>query len=159
MAERTDPRALKKWLILAAVVYFLFPYDLLPDVLGLPGRIDDLLMVAWLAWVYRSRVKQASAAGHDGGAEARSDTAHEAEHGARHQRESASARPQDAKALDPYAVLGIAPSASREAIQSAYRARMHEYHPDKVAHLGEELQKLAHEKTQQIQRAYQQLRE
>ncbi len=147
MAERTDPRALKKWLILAAIVYFLFPYDLLPDVLGLPGRIDDLLMVAWLAWVYRSRVKQASAAGH------------EAQHEARHQRESASNGPRDAKTLDPYAVLGIAPSASREAIQSAYRARMHEYHPDKVAHLGEELQTLAHEKTQQIQRAYQQLRQ
>jgi len=32
------------------------------------------------------------------------------------------------------------------------------YHPDKVAHLGEELQKLAHEKSQEIQRAYQQLR-
>jgi DnaJ like chaperone protein len=35
---------------------------------------------------------------------------------------------------------------------------MMEYHPDKVAHLGEELQKLAHEKSQEIQRAYQQLR-
>ncbi|MCZ7620294.1 MAG: DnaJ domain-containing protein [Myxococcota bacterium] len=155
MAERTDPRALKKWLILAAIVYFLFPYDLLPDVLGLPGRIDDVLLVAWLAWVYRSRAKQASATGHEGGAEA----GHEAQHEARHQRESASAGPRDATALDPYAVLGLAPSASREAIQSAYRARMHEYHPDKVAHLGEELQKLAHEKTQQIQHAYQQLRE
>ncbi len=35
---------------------------------------------------------------------------------------------------------------------------MKEYHPDKVAHLGEELQELAHKKSLDIQRAYQQLR-
>jgi DnaJ like chaperone protein len=48
-------------------------------------------------------------------------------------------------------------SASGKEIQSAYRARMQEYHPDKVAHLGDELQKLAHEKSQDIQRAYQEI--
>jgi DnaJ-domain-containing protein 1 len=35
---------------------------------------------------------------------------------------------------------------------------MHEYHPDKVAHLGKELQQLAHRKALEIQQAYQQLR-
>lgn len=129
MRKRADPRALKKWLILAALVYFIFPYDLIPDFAGLPGRIDDVLMMAGLAWFYRNRAQQASAAGSEA-----------------------------AQVFDPYAVLGIAPTASREAIQSAYRARMQEYHPDKVAHLGEELQRLALEKSQQIQRAYQQLR-
>ncbi len=44
-----------------------------------------------------------------------------------------------------------------ETIQTAYKARMNEYHPDKVAHLGEDLQKLAHRKALEIQRAYQQL--
>jgi DnaJ like chaperone protein len=34
---------------------------------------------------------------------------------------------------------------------------MKEYHPDKVAHLGEELQELAHRKVLEIQKAYQQL--
>ncbi len=48
-------------------------------------------------------------------------------------------------------------SATRDAIRAAYRERMKEYHPDKVAQLGEALQKLAHEKSQEIQRAYQQL--
>ena len=33
-----------------------------------------------------------------------------------------------------------------------------EYHPDKVAHLGEELQELAHRKALEIQQAYRQLR-
>jgi DnaJ-domain-containing protein 1 len=35
---------------------------------------------------------------------------------------------------------------------------MREYHPDKVAHLGEALQKVAHEKSQEIQQAYRALR-
>ncbi len=35
---------------------------------------------------------------------------------------------------------------------------MNEYHPDKVAHLGEDLQKLAHRKSLEIQQTYQQLR-
>ena len=150
MRERTDPRPLKKWLILAAVVYFLFPYDLIPDFAGLPGRIDDVLMMVGLAWFYRKHAKQFFSAG---SADGREDGRASGE-----RRRASAAGPEDAKAFDPYAVLGIAPTASREAIQSAYRARMQEYHPDKVAHLGEELQRLALEKSQQIQRAYQQLR-
>ena len=55
-------------------------------------------------------------------------------------------------------MLGISRSATSEEIQAAYRARMREYHPDKVAHLGEDLQQLAHRKSQEIQRAYQKLR-
>lgn len=146
MRERTDPRALKKWLILAAIVYFLFPYDLIPDFAGLPGRIDDVLVMAGLAWFYRNQAKQFFAAGSSGSREAGAE------------RDSAPSGSADATAFDPYDVLGVTSSASSDAIHSAYRARMQEYHPDKVAHLGEELQKLAHEKSQQIQRAYQQLR-
>lgn len=55
-------------------------------------------------------------------------------------------------------MLGVERSASADEIRAAYRARMQEYHPDKVAHLGEELQKLAHRKAQEIQHAYEQLR-
>ena len=150
MRERTDPRPLKKWLILAALVYFIFPYDLVPDFLGLPGRIDDLLVMAWLAWFYRNRAREFFAAG---SADRPGDGPATGE-----RRRASAAGSEGAEAFDPYAVLGIAPTASREAIQSAYRARMQEYHPDKVAHLGEELQKLALEKSQQIQCAYQQLR-
>jgi DnaJ-class molecular chaperone len=56
-------------------------------------------------------------------------------------------------------VLGIAPSATADEIRKAYHERMQEYHPDKVAHLGQELQELALEKSQQIQHAYRQLSE
>ena len=60
--------------------------------------------------------------------------------------------------LDAWTVLGIHRSASPKEIQSAYRARMQEYHPDKVSHLGQDLQKLAHAKCQEIQQAYRELK-
>jgi uncharacterized membrane protein YkvA (DUF1232 family) len=66
------------------------------------------------------------------------------------------ARPQDAP-WDPYAVLGVGRDASREDITRAYRDQMQRYHPDRVAHLGQELQDLAHRKTVEIQRAYEEL--
>jgi len=58
---------------------------------------------------------------------------------------------------DPYAVLGIPPSATPEEIRRAYRNAIAQYHPDKVEQLGPELRQLANEKTKQINQAYQQL--
>jgi uncharacterized membrane protein YkvA (DUF1232 family) len=143
-----DPRKLKRWLILVAVLYLVFPRDLIPDFFGRGlGLIDDLLLVAFLIYFYRRRLR---------------------DHTDRASRESregdsqeGSSRPQPARsagAPDPYEVLGIPSSASADAIRVAYKARMQEYHPDKVAHLGEELQQLAHRKALEIQQAYRQLR-
>jgi DnaJ-class molecular chaperone len=53
-----------------------------------------------------------------------------------------------------YTVLGIARGASREEVRSQYKEQMKLYHPDRVAHLGAELQTLALEKSKEIQRAY-----
>jgi uncharacterized membrane protein YkvA (DUF1232 family) len=150
MFERVEPKTLVKWLILAAVVYFVVPFDLIPDFLGIPGRIDDVAIMALLAWLYRNHVKQFVATG--SAYEAAGPSAN-----ARSSRDSPS-QSKKAKVFDAYTVLGVTRSASSDAIQTAYRERMQEYHPDKVAHLGEELQKLAHEKSQEIQRAYRQLR-
>ncbi len=149
MFERTDPKTLMKWLILGAVVYLLLPFDLIPDLLGILGRIDDVAMMALLAWFYRSHLKQFVAAG--SGHEAAGRSA-----GTGFGQDDA-AQSDDAKAFDAYKVLGVTRSASGDAIKAAYRERMKEYHPDKVAHLGEELQELALEKSQEIQRAYRQL--
>jgi DnaJ-domain-containing protein 1 len=60
--------------------------------------------------------------------------------------------------FDPYAVLGIKPGASKQEIQTAYREAMSQYHPDKVAHLGTELQDLATKKAQEFNKAYDMLR-
>jgi DnaJ like chaperone protein len=55
-------------------------------------------------------------------------------------------------------VLGLRPGASHADISRAYRTQMKRYHPDRVDDLGEELQRVAHEKTLEIQRAYEELR-
>ena len=144
----TDPRNLKKWLIIIAVLYLVFPRDLIPDFLGRGlGLIDDFLLIALLSTFYRNRLRKYAARATQGS-------------GGHDQREGSS-RTQAAaseSSFDPYEILSIDSSASREEIQSAYRARMQEYHPDKVAHLGEELQKVAHRKAVEIQQAYERLR-
>jgi hypothetical protein len=53
-----------------------------------------------------------------------------------------------------YTTLGVSADAPIEEIQRAFRQRMSEYHPDKVASLGEELRTLAEEKSKEISLAY-----
>ena len=143
-----DPKNLKKWLIIIAVLYLVFPRDLIPDFLGSGlGLIDDLSLVALLTYFYRNRLREYTARANQ-------------ESGGRDERERSSSAQAKASesSFDPYQILGIDASASGKEIQAAYKARMHEYHPDKVAHLGEELQKVAHRKAVEIQQAYEQLR-
>jgi DnaJ-domain-containing protein 1 len=143
-----DPRTLKKWLIAIGVLYLVFPRDLVFDFLGRGlGLIDDLLVIALLVWFYRRHLRGMAAR-----------ETRESEGPGRKERSSRAQPAASEPAFDPYEVLGIPSSASGETIQSAYKARMNEYHPDKVAHLGEELQELAHRKALEIQQAYQQLR-
>ncbi len=66
--------------------------------------------------------------------------------------------PRAETAGDPYRVLGVRRDASVEELTRAYRERMMEYHPDRVANLGPELRDLAHRKTVEIQRAWDTLR-
>lgn len=51
-------------------------------------------------------------------------------------------------------VLGIAPDADREAIHAAYRRRLAEYHPDKVATMAPEIRALAERRATEINVAY-----
>lgn len=55
---------------------------------------------------------------------------------------------------DPHEELGVPKGASREEIKTAYKEALKQYHPDKVSHLGPELQQLAREKTNSINKAY-----
>jgi DnaJ like chaperone protein len=53
-----------------------------------------------------------------------------------------------------YKILEIEPSSTNEEIRKAYRKMAVKYHPDKVAHLGEEYRKTADEKFRMVNEAY-----
>ncbi len=57
-----------------------------------------------------------------------------------------------------YKILGIEANASDEDVKKAYRKMAIAFHPDKVAQMGEEYQKGAKEKFQQIQDAYENIK-
>ena len=142
-----NPSKLKRWLIVIAVLYVVLPRDLIPDFFGRGlGLVDDALLIGLLTHFYRKRLREHVARAGE-------------ESGPKEQRERSSGRSDGPEGtFDPHETLGIDSSASEQEIHDAYRARMQEYHPDKVAHLGEELQKVAHRKSIEIQRAYEQLR-
>ena len=55
---------------------------------------------------------------------------------------------------DPYKVLEVDPKASDEAIESAYRRLIAQYHPDKVAGAAAEIRELAAQRAGAINAAY-----
>jgi DnaJ like chaperone protein len=57
-----------------------------------------------------------------------------------------------------YKILEISPDAPDEEVKSAYREMAKKFHPDKVAHLGPEVQQAAHEKFQKVNAAYEEIR-
>ena len=81
----------------------------------------------------------------------------EAEEARRREDEARRQREADAasRALDPYAILGVASDAGADAIEAAYRAAKAKYAPEEVEHLGDEAQAFYREKTAAIERAYQ----
>jgi hypothetical protein len=128
------------WLV--GAVYFLCPYDLLPDFLFGPGWVDDLVILGLIWWwnVKRQRATPGANAGGRGGQGWGGETAEHRTEG------------------NPYEVLGVGEGASMEEIRSAYKRLVAKYHPDKVQHLGPEFQKLAHEKFIAVQQAYEKLK-
>jgi uncharacterized membrane protein YkvA (DUF1232 family) len=117
---------------LALLLYLRSPIDLVPDRVGGIGLLDDLVVLLWGVWWIRRRLARG-----------------------RPQPETRDASPR--APWDPHAVLGVERDASAEEITRAYRERMRSYHPDHVAHLGEELRELAHRKALEIQRAYEEI--
>ena len=57
-----------------------------------------------------------------------------------------------------YKILEINNEASDNEIKRAYRKMAAKFHPDKVHHLGEELQNMAEEKFKSVNDAYQQIK-
>ncbi len=63
-------------------------------------------------------------------------------------------RPAPQTAMPWYVVLDVDRSANRAQITAAYRARISQYHPDKVARMGPEIRALAEKKSAEINTAY-----
>jgi DnaJ-class molecular chaperone len=61
-------------------------------------------------------------------------------------------------APSPWDVLGVEPGASAERIKAAYQDKIRQYHPDRVAGLGPELQKVAEQQSKAINEAYSKLK-
>jgi DnaJ like chaperone protein len=57
-----------------------------------------------------------------------------------------------------YRVLEVTPDASDEELKKAYRRMALKYHPDRVAHLGDDVQKAANAKFQDLNASYEQVK-
>lgn len=132
--------------LIVALLYVFFPRDMVPDYLVGWGWLDDLIVLFFFWRLYRRLVRQRRPGSRNGQTRQRDD--------GRHDRSTGSGAREK---QDPYAILGVAPGASREEIRSAYRRLAAQYHPDKVQHLGKELQELAEVRFKEIQQAYDQL--
>ncbi len=65
---------------------------------------------------------------------------------------------KESKAKKSYNIFGISPNATKDEVDRAYRDLSKKYHPDKVAHLGDEFSKMAHEKFREINKAYEEIK-
>ncbi|RLC10222.1 MAG: hypothetical protein DRH43_06805 [Deltaproteobacteria bacterium] len=106
-----------------------------------PGWLDDLAVFALVLW-WTSRLKKGHQASNKSSAYAGKESAQD------------KGMPEDE---DPYSILGLQPGASKKEIKQAYKRLVAKYHPDKVQHLGNEFQDLAHKKFVAIQKAYETL--
>ena len=129
--------------LIGALLYVLFPRDMVPDFLVGWGWLDDLVVLFFLLQYYR-RLYQQRRPGN------RTDQTRQTDDDRHHRTTGSGTRER----RDPYAILGIAPGATGEEIRSAYRRLAAQYHPDKVQHLGKELQELAEARFKEIQQAY-----
>lgn len=121
-------------ILILLIIYIISPWDLHPHF------IDDLIAfgVLWYLWLkkkkqwgQRSNYYSSSQAQRNG--RARTDSSLGLE--------------------DAYRLMGTTPNASWEEAQKAYKEKVAKSHPDKVAHLSEELQNKAKELTLQLNKA------
>jgi len=144
------PRSLIYICLILALLYVLFPRDLVPDFLVGWGWIDDAVIL-FLLWRFYRRQRELRQTG--GRPDRNQQTSHQNRQ-AGDNRQQRSADAGDRGRRSPYAVLEIEPGASQNEIKSAYRRLAAQYHPDKVQHLGKDLQELAETRFKEIQQAY-----
>lgn len=127
---------MKLLLTILGILYGISPYDLVPDFLLGWGWLDDIALL-YLLWRYV--LSPATSRPHP----AENDTTEQPS--------------RDAAPRSPHEVLGVSPGADQEEIARAYHELARQYHPDMVAHLGQEFQELAEKRFREINEAYEQL--
>jgi len=144
---------MKLVLSLLALLYFILPHDLFPDVVLGWGWLDDLV-VFYLLWrfFYRIKGRPFGFTQREAGREQSSGQSQGEKRSTDNEKSSSAQRLKD-----PYEVLQVSRDASLQEIRAAYKDLAGKYHPDKVLHLGEEFQALAEERFKEIQEAYQML--
>lgn len=121
-------------LIIILIIYIVSPLDLHPLI------FDDLIASGFLYYIWKKFKKQKSPGNYYSRGRAQSNIKNE---------------PDGQMGLnEAYRVLHVSPDAPWGEVQSAYKERMAKSHPDKVAHLGEELQEKAKELTIKINKAF-----
>ena len=134
-----------KWIwIILALIYLLSPYDIIPG-LHPAGWLDDII-VGLLLFRYLSKI-------------VRSGQPPLGNHQKAQQQSNPQGNTSPSKEIrTPHEILGVPPIADQKEIRKAYRNLANQYHPDKVAHLGEEFQTLAEQRFKEIQEAYDKLK-
>lgn len=144
-----------KWMLAAlALLYALVPFDLLPDLLVGWGWLDDLFLLGLVWYLFFWRGRRPTRRTVPGGDDESGKTQEHAQASSAETDRDGAEPPEN-----PYDVLGVPVGASQAEIQAAYRRLAARYHPDKLAHLGQEFQVLAEEKFKAIQSAYETLRD
>ncbi|NWH05705.1 DnaJ domain-containing protein [Desulfobacter latus] len=158
-------------LILLGLAYLISPVDAIPELyLPMVGWIDDSLVIWCLyhllrygrlpSFLFKKGNKQSS--GEKGkGSESTQKTYRKTgpnRANATGQSTKANASNRTSIFKSPYEILGVDDSASWSEIQTAYKNKAKQYHPDKLSHLGEEFSTLANEKFLEIQQAYAKLK-
>ncbi|KHE92881.1 MAG: DnaJ domain-containing protein [Candidatus Scalindua rubra] len=122
------------FLIIILIIYIISPLDLFPFV------FDDLIASGFLFYFWNKFKNQKSRENYysRGRPQAKIKT-----------------EPDGSVSLDKaYKLLNVSHDAPLSEVKNAYKEKMAKSHPDKVAHLSEELQKKAKELTLEINKAY-----
>ncbi len=161
-------------LITLGILYVVTPYNLLPSFIPVIGWIDDIAVTALMIYYLKfgrlpdfiNRFLGRMAGPSSGQTGAGSGAGAEGTYGSGGYgggsyaggRQHAGSRTGGNKGpQNPHEVLGVSPNASMKEIHSAYRKLVQQYHPDKVSHLGAEIQETARRKFVEIKAAYEAL--
>ncbi len=149
---------LKILAILLALIYIMSPYDFLPDILFPVGWIDDAFILGLLVYFLRRGRLPAIFSYLTGSSQKKEKPS---SGWAEWKKKFTSREPgfeanfkTEGDTKNPYEILGVKPGVSEQELRAAYYHAAQLYHPDKVSHLGPELQQTAIKKFLEIHEAY-----